>query len=187
MNTKRLIAMVLGMALGLGIAGQAQAVSMTYNVVGSFNDGGSLLGTLDIDSSAGWVGNITNWNLTTSGGSSGISGFTYNLSTSAVLLNTAALTITSTLTTTGSLMASRSLSFSGYSPTLNNPGPYSIGSIFENVRVGFSSTSRIGSGSGVSPVSGSGVSSVPEPTSLLLLGSGLAGLGAWRYRKTKTA
>jgi hypothetical protein len=85
----------------------------------------------------------------------------------------------------------RSLTFGGYSPSLNQPGPYAIGSIAETYKYSNSfqccggqtitfdkTTLRHGSGS---------AASVPEPASVLLLGSGIAALGAWQYRKHKKA
>ncbi|MDH5575660.1 MAG: PEP-CTERM sorting domain-containing protein [Nitrospirota bacterium] len=37
------------------------------------------------------------------------------------------------------------------------------------------------------PGPGPGPASIPEPSTMLLFGSGLAGLAAWRYRKSKNA
>ena len=155
----------------LGMAGKGLAVPITYNVGGTFNDGGSLVGTFEVDSSTGLLGNITNWNLTTSRGSSGISEFTYNSFTSSMLINMATLP----LTWSGSLLDSRTLYLSGYTPSLDNPGPYSIGSLFENAWVGSSSMSRMGSGAGTV--------ATPEPATLLLIGSGLVSLAGWRWKK----
>ena len=170
MNTKRLTLMLLGVALMLGMAGKVQADSIPYVVSGTFDDGGMLSGTFSVDSTALFP--VTAWNLITSGGSSGISGFTYNNSTSLLLVNVGAWTLSTSL--------GRVLSLSGYNPSLfGNTGPYEIRNIWE--ASGWVARSNANSGSG------SAVAAVPEPASILLFGSGIAALGALRNRKGKKA
>ena len=169
MNTKRLTLMLLGVALMLGMAGKVQADSIPYVVSGTFDDGGMLSGTFSVDSTA--ILPVTAWNLITSGGSSGISGFTYNNITSLLLVNVGAWTLATNF--------GRVLSLSGYSPSLvGNTGPYEIRNIFE--ASGWVARSNANSGSG-------SAAAVPEPASMLLFGSGIAALGALRYRKDKKA
>jgi len=42
-------------------------------------------------------------------------------------------------------------------------------------------------GSGATLLGGTGPNPIPEPSTIFLLGSGLAGLATWRYRKTGKA
>ena len=188
MNAKRLFTMLFGIALVFGMAAQAQADSMFYAVEGTLSGGGQITGTMEIDSGAGPDNYIapTTWMFMTSGGvdpnGNSISNFTYNPISSSLIFNFAVLTFIGADPSTG-----RSLVFTGYSPSLNQPGPYAIGLIAETYKYTSSfqccgdrtitfdkTTARLGSGS---------AASVPEPASVLLLGSGIAVLGALRYRK----
>ena len=109
MNIKRITMMLFGVILVLGIAGQAQAVPMEYLVSGMFDDEGELWGMMTIDSDPGAPepAPIVDWSLTTSGG--GISGFTYNDTTSFLLVNAGSWTVTTNF--------GRTLLLGGYSPS----------------------------------------------------------------------
>ena len=192
MKIKQFTRVFLGVALAFGLAaGQAQAVPTPYKVSGTFNDGGSLTGTLEIDSSAFFVGFISNWNLTTIGGSSGITGATYDSSNSSIGFFGLQNTANQTVLFSGNIFGSnRTLELANYTPTLNVASPsYAIGSIIETQKTvsgGFfnrktTTVTNLGSGNANNPVA------TPEPASLILFGSGLAALGYWRYRKNKSA
>lgn len=191
MKAKRLFTMLLGVAFLFGMLGQAHAVPMYYDVNGTLNGGGLLTGSMEIDSDAGPFNYIvpTTWTFMTSGGvdpvGNPISNFTYTPISSSLIFNFAALTFIGTDITTG-----RSLTFANYSPLLNQPGPYAIGSITESYK--YSNPFQIGSFTFTHNITdvrnGSGTAaSLPEPASVLLLGSGLAALGALRFRKCKKA
>lgn len=191
MKTNPFFTMLLGVGLVFVLCGQAQAVPMSYNVNAILSGGGLLTGSMEIDSGAGPFNYIapTTWTFMSSGGvdpiGNPISNFTYNPISSNLIINFSALSLILTDVGTG-----RSLRFRDYNPLLNEPGPYSIGSIVETYKYSTSSqffgqtftydkfAVRDGSGT---------VASVPEPASVLLLGSGLASLGALRFRKGKKA
>ena len=191
MNPKMLLTMLLGVAFLFGTFGQAHAVPMPYDVNGTLSGGGLLTGSMEIDSDAGLFNNIvpTTWTFMTSGGvdpnGNSISNFTYSPLSSSLLVNFSALSLIFTDLGTG-----RSLTFTDYSPLLNQPGPYSIGLIAETYKYSTSyqlfgqtytyDKFAVRDGSGTA-------ASLPEPASVLLLGSGLAALGALRYRKDKKA
>jgi hypothetical protein len=192
MNPKKLltIIMLLCVVFLFGTFGQAHAVPMQYDVSGTLSGGGLLTGSMEIDSDAGWLNNIipTTWTFMTSGGidpnGNAISNFTYSPLSSSLLFNSAVLTFI------GDLSTGRSLTFSGYSPLLNEPGPYAIGSIKESYK--YSNSGQIGNFTFTHNIidvrTGSGsAASLPEPASILLFGSGIAALGALGYRKDKKA
>ena len=187
MNPKMLLTMLLSVAFLFGTFGQAHAVPMPYKVNGTFSDGGLLSGSMEIDSDAGPLNYIvpTSWSFMTSGGvdpiGNSISNFTYNPLSSSLLVNFSFLSLIFTDFGTG-----RSLIFTDYSPLLNQPGPYSIGSITESYNYAY--PTRFGTFNLPAKRDGSGTAaSLPEPASVLLLGSGFAALGALRYRKDKKA
>ena len=185
--TKRLTMMLLGVALILGMAGSANAISYVYSI----NAGNWLSGTIDIDTSSSSnfnANSVTSYDLNTTAWShpnvGPISAYNWTPSTSSIGANF------SFLTTINSSL--RSLSFAGWNPLLNNNsvGPYTFTanegyqySQTINTRFGSFSITRTGTRGSTS---GSGVST-PEPASLLLFGSGLAALGYWRYRKSLNA
>ncbi|MCA9497910.1 MAG: PEP-CTERM sorting domain-containing protein [Nitrospirales bacterium] len=189
MNATRLFKMLLGVAFVFGLVGQAHADPMLYAVNGTLSGGGQITGSMEIDSDGG-PGNYivpTTWMFMTSGGvdpnGSPISNFTYSPTSSSLLFDLALLTFIGTDFSTG-----RSLTFAGYSPLLNQPGPYAIGSITETYKYSnsFQILGRTFTHDEFATRDGSGsVASLPEPSSAILLGSGLAALGALRYRKGK--
>jgi hypothetical protein len=187
MTTKRLTLMLLGVALVIGMAGQAQAVRST--VTGNFNEGGRLSGILDIDSSPGCCINyVIDYTLTTSGGTdasgNAVSSFIYTSGNSNLRVNSSSQTY---VFDTLSSPVIRQLRLIGYTPTPSNPGFYGISTISERYNYLYTTNSGISfnrtttrSNSGIGP----GSANIPEPASLLLFGTGLAGLGLWRYRKS---
>ena len=136
MKAKRLLPMMLlGVVFLFGTRGQAHAVPMFYDVNGTLNGGGLLTGSMEIDSDAGPSNYIvpTTWTFMTSGGvdpiGNPISNFTYSPLSSSLIFNFSALSLIFTDFGTG-----RSLTFTDYSPLLNQPGPYSIGLIAETYK-----------------------------------------------------
>jgi hypothetical protein len=173
MNTKRITMLLFGVILVLGIAGQAQAVPMQYTVSGMFDDGGKLLGQMTIDSDPGAPepAPIVDWSLTASGG--GITGFTYNDTTSFLLVNAGSWTVATNF--------GRTLLLAGYSPSL-------VGNAGVQREIQFIAEHTWREGSRTNKYSGPGsVIANPEPSTVLLFGTGLLGLGAWRFRKGRKA
>ncbi len=171
MNRKRMSSILLGVALVLGMASQGQAIPYQWDIDGTFRDGGKLKGTLTINSGA--PNPVTAYNLTTSGGSWGGVGVTYRpgFAQSQIINNpnTSRFRI-------NFIIASSTLTLSGYSPNLTQPGPYAISNVSERQRIFFKKFKR-----------GGDAVATPEPGTILLLGSGLAGLGLWRLRKNSKA
>ena len=177
MITKRLTMMLSGVALVLGLAGQAQAMPYQWDIDGIFNDGGTLKGTLTIDHTD--LNPIQDYNLTTAGGSWGGIGLNYS---PGILPPTFILTNSPTQSafriTIG--FADSTLRLSGFTPSLSQAGPYAISSISEVQRVGFFRKKVVAARKG-------NAVATPEPGTILLFGSGLAGLGLWRLRKNRKA
>lgn len=191
MSPKMLLTMLLGVACLFGTFGQAHAVPMPYDVNGTLSGGGLLTGSMEIDSDAGPFNYIvpTTWTFLTSGGvdpiGNPISEFTYSPLSSSLIFNFSALSLIFTDFGTG-----RSLTFTDYSPLLNQPGPYSVGLIAETYKysTSYQFFGQTYTYDKVAVRDGSGTAaSLPEPASVLLLGSGLAALGALRFRKGNKA
>ena len=171
----------------LGMVGQAQAIPVTYNVNGIFDDGGTLNGTVDIDTdpavaNAARIGDVS---LTVS--DNGVFTMLTYTQVSSVVTNDNDVTRLS-ITSGAALPAGAILRelVLNWAPELNGggTGPFAFDlnapASRERFRIpGQPNPSRI-------LVSGSAVAT-PEPGTILLFGSGLLGLGLWRYRKTQNS
>lgn len=175
----------------LGMVSQVQAISTTYNIVdGLFEDGGTINGsiTLDVGPGIGGANRLIDFNLTTSAFGA-FSGFNYTPGTTDApptrSFNGRVRLQTNTLQPAGANFRRLVLRFN---PNLNTNAALSGSPLL----LGGNSRERINFPGGPSTnftrdaVSGGGGGSAvatPEPGTILLFGSGLLGLGLWRYRR----
>ena len=117
MNTKRLAIMFFGVTLVLGMAGQAQALPMVYQVTGAFGDTSQISGTLTVDSNTFLNLNpVRAYNLTTETVGTFL-GFTYTTSNSNLTSFFNNTTGRTTINIGSFFNPSRSLTLSGYMPS----------------------------------------------------------------------
>lgn len=148
----------------LGLVSQVQAIPITVNA--TFSDGGTVSGTIEVRlGGVGGANRVTDWNLMTSGGS--LPDFTYDMNTSTDGIDT------NSQTRFDSNSSNRILRLF-WDPNLNqtSTGPLALEA---------NSAERLGNITRFA--SGGAAVSTPEPGTILLFGSGLLGLGLWRYRK----
>ena len=167
---KNLIAAVL--LLGCGFA---QAAPLTWAVDAVFDDGGILQGTFDYDDALNQYSNV---DIVSSGGSLA-SIFDSSYSSYSILSNSSNF-LSDTSVTNAVPQSLLNLTFSesltadgGVVSLVIGSGPNGSGEISGSIATG---TSRL--------VTSGTVSTVPVPAAVWLFGSGLAGLGWMRRRKT---
>lgn len=166
----------------LGMVSQAQAVPMTYNVTGTFNDGGALMGTIDIDNAGPPF--VTDYDLMTSAGST-LGAFNYNTGNTDIIFgsqNSPNVTIVSNTP----IGVGRTLNFGflllpDWSPDLSTPSTVYTAGVRESL-INFGGINFREAAS-----TAASTAAVPEPGTILLFGSGLLGLGLLRYRKQRNS
>lgn len=165
MNMKRAITSLASGIFLLCMVSQAQAVPVPFSFNFGLSDGGTASGSITLDTMAPAFPNVlVDFNFTTSGGALLPDG-TYDA--------TSTVTVNSNFGAIINEVGGNSLTLI-YNPglILNGPGPMSVSFVESRPGIDFP---RLGGGAASS--------AVPEPSAILLFGSGLLGLGLWRYRK----